>query len=259
VSVRNRAPVTAVPVAPHSVVLASVSKSFGEGPGGVLALDGVSLAVPAGRFVAVMGPSGSGKSTLLQVAAGLEAPTSGSVSVNGTSLSGLDDDALTRFRRLHVGFVFQHYNLLPYLTASDNVELPLRATGRRVERRRVATALTSVGLARRGGHLPGQLSGGEQQRVALARALVTSPAVLFADEPTGALDTHAARQVLGLLRDACDRAGQTIVMVTHDPIAAGHADEVVFLADGTLAGRLEQPTADAVAARMARLGAEQER
>jgi putative ABC transport system ATP-binding protein len=234
-----------------AIRLDSVTRAYGS----VTALDDITLAFPAGTFTAVMGPSGSGKSTLLQCAAGLDRPTSGSVTVAGTELTGLSQRRLTLLRRERVGFVFQAFNLLPALTAEQNVALPLRLAGRRVPKARVRQALQQVGLAERARHRPGQLSGGQQQRVALARALITRPDVLFADEPTGALDTRTGREVLGLLRGMVDREGQTVVMVTHDPVAAAHADRVLFLVDGRVHGELTAPGADAVAARMTRLEA----
>ncbi|MEU0391090.1 ABC transporter ATP-binding protein [Streptomyces chartreusis] len=234
-----------------AVRLDSVTRTYGP----VTALDEVSLAFPAGTFTAVMGPSGSGKSTLLQCAAGLDRPTSGSVRLAGTELAGLSERRLTLLRRERVGFVFQAFNLLPSLTAEQNVALPLRLAGRRVPKARVRQALQQVGLAERARHRPSRLSGGQQQRVALARALITRPDVLFADEPTGALDTRTGREVLGLLRGMVDREGQTVVMVTHDPVAAAYADRVVFLVDGGVHGELTGPSADTVAARMTRLEA----
>jgi putative ABC transport system ATP-binding protein len=205
-------------------------------------------------FTAVMGPSGSGKSTLLHCAAGLDRPTSGEVVIDGVGLTGLSERALTKLRRARVGFVFQAFNLIPALTAEQNVALPLRLAGRRPAQGEVRAMLTEVGLADRAGHRPSELSGGQQQRVAIARALVTRPAVLFADEPTGALDTTASREVLRLLRTAVDRHAQTVVMVTHDPYAAAHADRVLLLADGRVADVLEQPSsAPEIAVRMARL------
>ncbi|KOG36539.1 MULTISPECIES: ABC transporter ATP-binding protein [Streptomyces] len=219
----------------------------------VRALDGVDLDFAAGTFTAVMGPSGSGKSTLLQCAAGLDRPTAGSVEVGGVALDGLSERRLTLLRRDRIGFVFQSFNLLPSLTAAQNVALPLRLAGRRPSRTEVREALARVGLAGRERHRPGELSGGQQQRVAIARALITRPAVLFGDEPTGALDSTTSREVLGMLRDLVDRDGQTIVMVTHDPAAAARADRVVFLVDGRLAGELPSPTVETVAARMAGL------
>ncbi|CAL9509415.1 putative ABC transporter ATP-binding protein YknY [Streptomyces sp. enrichment culture] len=238
-------------MAHDAVRLDSVTRRYGT----VTALDGISLALPAGSFTAVMGPSGSGKSTLLQCAAGLDRPDAGSVTVDGTELTGLGERRLTLLRRERIGFVFQAYNLLPALTAEQNVALPLRLAGRRVPGDRVRAALEQVGLAGRARHRPGELSGGQQQRVALARALVTRPAVLFADEPTGALDTRTGREVLGLLRAMAGREGRTVVMVTHDPVAAACADRVVFLVDGRVGAELTGAGAGTVAARMTRLEA----
>jgi len=237
----------------QTVRLISVSRTFGSGDGAVTALAEVSLGFAAGSFTAIMGPSGSGKSTLLQCAAGLDRPDEGRVVVAGVDLAGLSETRLTSLRRERIGFVFQSFNLLPSLTAEQNVGLPLHLAGRRPKRSEVAAVLADVGLAGRAGHRPGQMSGGQQQRVAIARALVTRPDVLFADEPTGALDTGTSRDVLRMLRDLADRRGQTVVMVTHDPVAAAYADRVVFLADGRPAGELARPTAEAVAARMTRL------
>jgi putative ABC transport system ATP-binding protein len=222
-------------------------------PNGVTALDGVSIGFDRGTFTAVMGPSGSGKSTLLQCAAGLDRPTGGRVVLDGQDLTKLGERRLTLLRRRRIGFVFQGFNLLPALTARQNVGLPLRLAGRRPDAAAVERGLAAVGLADRGGHRPHELSGGQQQRVAIARALVTAPAVLFADEPTGALDTNSGRDVLRLLRGLVDEHGQTIVMVTHDPVAAARADRVVFLTDGRLAGELTDASAEAVAAHMTRL------
>ncbi|MFC8273567.1 ABC transporter ATP-binding protein [Streptomyces sp. NPDC057271] len=219
----------------------------------VRALDGVDLDFRTGTFTAVMGPSGSGKSTLLRCAAGLDRPTGGTVELAGTALEGLSERRLTLLRRARIGFVFQSFNLLPSLTAAQNVALPLRLAGRRVSRGEVRAALERVGLGGRERHRPGELSGGQQQRVAIARALITRPAVLFADEPTGALDSGTSREVLTMLRELVDRDGQTIVMVTHDPVAAARADRVVFLVDGRVEGELHAPTAERVAARMAAL------
>ncbi|MBE3008503.1 ABC transporter ATP-binding protein [Microbispora sp. NEAU-D428] len=209
----------------------------------------------AGTFTAVMGPSGSGKSTLLQCAAGLDRPSAGQVVVDGRDLAALGDRKLTLLRRDRIGFVFQSFNLLPSLTAEQNVGLPLRLAGRRPDRELVRQSLGAVGLAERAGHRPAEMSGGQQQRVAIARALVTRPAVLFADEPTGALDANTSRDVLRLLRTLVDRQAQTIVMVTHDPVAASYADRVVFLADGRVYGELYEPTAELVATRMLQLEA----
>ena len=236
-----------------AVLIESLTRTYGNGSGTVTALDHVTLALPAGSFTAVMGPSGSGKSTLLQCAAGLDRPDSGDVAVFGTRLGGLGETALTVLRRQRIGFVFQSFNLMPSLTAAQNVELPLRLAGRRPEPNAIEAALDTVGLADRARHRPSELSGGQQQRVAIARALVTGPQVLFADEPTGALDAGTSRDVLRLLRTLVAEQGQTIVMVTHDPVAAACADRAVFLADGRIAGTIDHPTAESVAARMTRL------
>ncbi|WP_420036199.1 ABC transporter ATP-binding protein [Streptomyces sp. cg28] len=254
--------------APHrteALRLVRVTKTYGTLESGaregtaIRALDDITLSLPAGTFTAVMGPSGSGKSTLLHCAAGLDRPDQGLVVVDGEEMTDSakpprGEAALTRFRRTRIGFVFQQYNLLPTLTVAQNTILPLKLAGRRVDRARVERTLAAVGLGDRLGHYPDQLSGGQRQRVAIARALVTEPSVIFADEPTGALDTRSARDVLGLLRDAVRTHGRTVVMVTHDPVAASYADAVQFLADGRLAGHLKAPTADAVAERLAHLG-----
>jgi putative ABC transport system ATP-binding protein len=236
-----------------AIRLDAVSKVYGSGVGAVHALRDVSVSVPHGTFTAVMGPSGSGKSTLLHVAAGLDRPTEGRVSIGTTELSGLNATRLTELRRDRIGFVFQAFNLLPTLTVDQNVTLPLRLAGRRADARSLVEVLARVGLTARRRHRPSELSGGEQQRVALARALVTQPEVLFADEPTGALDLGTGREVLGLFREAVDGLEQTVVMVTHDPAAASYADSVVFLADGRFSGELRDPTAEAVAERMTAL------
>jgi putative ABC transport system ATP-binding protein len=233
--------------------LHDVRRTYGRGPNRVTALDGVSLAVPAHTWTAVMGPSGSGKSTLLHVAAGIERPDHGEVRLAGRDLTRASDKVLTSLRRTEIGFCFQSFNLMGALTAAQNVALPLRLAGARVSRDRVREVLASVGLEDRARHRPRELSGGQQQRVAIARALVTEPAVLFADESTGALDTVSARSLLTMLRDLVDRRGQTIAMVTHDPAAAARADTVVFLADGRIVDRLDGPDASAVAARLAAL------
>jgi putative ABC transport system ATP-binding protein len=230
-----------------------LTRTYGTGDGAVRALDHIDIAFGAGTFTAVMGPSGSGKSTLLNCAAGIEAPTGGRVEIAGQDITGWDENRRTRFRREQVGFVFQGFHLMPYLTAEQNIGLPQRLAGRRPDRTRVRGLLARVGLGDRASHLPAQLSGGQQQRVAIARALVTEPAVVLADEPTGALDSHNAREVLGLLRSSVDELRQTVVMVTHDPVAASYADAAVFLVDGRVAGRMDQPTADAVAGQMAHL------
>ncbi|MDX6738616.1 ABC transporter ATP-binding protein [Actinocorallia sp. A-T 12471] len=233
--------------------LEGLRKVHGDAATGVVALSDVSLTLPSGTFTAVMGPSGSGKSTLLQCAAGLDSPTAGRVFVAGREMTG-DETELTVFRREHIGFVFQQFNLLPSLTVLDNVTLPLRLAGKRPDEARARDILTKVGLGDRIGHRPPALSGGQQQRTAIARALVTEPSVVFADEPTGALDTRGAREVLNLLQQAVRVYGRTVVMVTHDPVAAAYADSVVFLADGAIVGRMADPTPDAVAERLTRLG-----
>jgi putative ABC transport system ATP-binding protein len=233
-----------------AIRLRSVTRRYGSGGTSVTALDEVSLAFPRGTFTAVMGPSGSGKSTLLQCAAGLDRPTSGSVTVSDTELTGLSETKLTLLRRARIGFVFQAFNLLPSLTAEQNVALPLRLAGRRPKKAQVREVLEQVGLGDRARHRPTEMSGGQQQRVALARALITRPEVLFGDEPTGALDSQTGREVLTLLRGMVERDGQTIIMVTHDPVAASYADRVVFLADGRVNDELVGASAEDIAARM---------
>jgi putative ABC transport system ATP-binding protein len=219
-------------------------KRFGAGTSAVDALRGVDVAFEPGSFTAIMGPSGSGKSTLLHILAGLDRPTDGWVEIDGTRLDGLSDRDLTLLRRRSVGFVFQSYNLLPVLTAEENITLPLRIGGQHADRDWLETLIEAVGLGDRRTHRPAEMSGGQQQRVAVARALVTRPAVVFGDEPTGNLDSVSGREILQLLRRAVDDLGQTIVMVTHDPSAATIADRVVFLADGSIADIEEQPTID---------------
>ncbi|MDN3271138.1 ABC transporter ATP-binding protein [Streptomyces sp. MA15] len=236
-----------------AVELRGVRRQYGRGAGAVQALAGVDLALPRGTFTAVMGPSGSGKSTFLQCAAGLDRPSAGSVRLGGTEITGMSENELTELRRSRLGFVFQAFNLLPSLTVEQNVLLPLRLAGRRQDRGRAARVLAQVGLADKARRRPGELSGGQQQRVAVARALVTGPDVVFADEPTGALDTGTAAEVLGLLRHAVDTLGATVVMVTHDPAAATWADRVLFLADGAFADDLERGSAERIAERMALL------
>jgi putative ABC transport system ATP-binding protein len=223
--------------------LRGVTRVFGAGDRAVTALDHVDLSIPSGTCVAVMGPSGSGKSTLLHCAAGLDRVTDGEVEIGGVPLTGLSERRLTQLRRARVGFVFQAFNLVPALTAAQNVALPMRLAGRRPAPGEVTAMLGEVDLADRADHRPSELSGGQQQRVAIARALVTRPAVLFADEPTGALDAASGREVLRLLRAAVDRHGQTVVMVTHDPFAAAHADRVVFLRDGRVVSSSDGPMA----------------
>jgi putative ABC transport system ATP-binding protein len=237
----------------HVVRLRAVSKWYGHEENAVTALDGIDLDFAAGTYTAVMGPSGSGKSTLLHCAAGLDRVDAGEVTLAGVDPARMSENALTRLRRDRVGFIFQSFNLLPTLTARQNVELPLRLAGRPAAAADVDRILDSVGLLRRSGHLPAELSGGQQQRVAIARALATRPQVLFADEPTGALDRRTSREVLALLRHLVDNDAQTIIMVTHDPLAASYADRVVFLADGQVVDELAGPTVESVAARMATL------
>ncbi|MFD9322528.1 ABC transporter ATP-binding protein [Streptomyces sp. NPDC060053] len=225
-------------------------KVYGVGDTAVRALDGVNVAFPAGRFTAIMGPSGSGKSTLMHCAAGLDTLTSGTAYIGDTELRALDDRHLTLLRRDRVGFVFQAYNLVPTLTVEENIRLPLDLAGERGEAEWIDALVDVVGLRDRLHHRPAELSGGQQQRVAVARAFAGRPDVVFADEPTGNLDSRAGGEVLGLLARTVRRTGRTVVMVTHDPVAAAHADEVVFLADGRLVDRMESPTADRVLDRM---------
>ncbi len=248
---RHRTAAGAASGADRAVELRGVRRRYGRGATAVHALRGIDLTLPRGSFTAVMGPSGSGKSTLLQCAAGLDRPTDGSVRLTGTEITGMSENRLTELRRSRLGFVFQAFNLLPSLTVEQNVLLPARLAGGRPDRRQAARLLARVGLDGKGDRRPGELSGGQQQRVAIARALVTSPDVIFADEPTGALDTTTAAEVLSLLRAAVDTLGAAVVMVTHDPTAAAHADRVLFLADGVLADDLPAMSADRIAARMA--------
>ena len=231
-----------------------VTKVHGRGAAEVRALDRVSVELPAGQYTAIMGPSGSGKSTLLHCLAGLDRPTSGQVFIGDVELSRLSDRQLTLLRRAKVGFVFQAFNLLPTLTAAENVELPLAIAGRKPDRSWVDKVIDAVELRERLGHKPAELSGGQQQRVAAARALASKPAIVFADEPTGNLDSAASAELLGFLRRSVDEYGQTIVMVTHDPTAAAHADQVLFLADGKIVDELADPTPEKVLDVMKRLG-----
>ena len=237
-----------------SVRLSSVSKLYGSGDNTVAALRDVSLGLARGSFTAVMGPSGSGKSTFLHCAAGLDRPTSGTVHLADVELSSLSEDALSRLRRERIGFVFQSFNLVPSLTAEQNITLPLRLAKRRADADWLSEITERVGLGRRIKHKPGELSGGQQQRVAIARALIARPEVIFADEPTGALDTKTGKDILTLLREVVDGLGQTVVMVTHDPNAASYADTVVFLADGEIVDTLDAPSSELVAERMTHLG-----
>jgi putative ABC transport system ATP-binding protein len=240
--------------APAAAVSAvGLRKVYGEGETGVTALDGVDVRFLQGQFTAIMGPSGSGKSTLLHCLAGLDTPTSGQVVIGGADLTTMNDDQRTRLRRDRIGFVFQAYNLIPTLNALENITLPMDVAGREPDRELLAAVIDVVGLNDRLRHRPVELSGGQQQRVACARALASRPQVVFADEPTGNLDSASGAQLLGFLRRAADEIGQTIVMVTHDPTAASSADRVLFLADGRLVDELSQPTADRVLERMKRL------
>jgi putative ABC transport system ATP-binding protein len=232
-----------------------VRKVYGAGEGAVTALDGVSVALARGSFTAIMGPSGSGKSTFLHVAAGLDQPTSGTVALGDSELAGLSARRLTILRRKRIGFVFQAFNLMPSLTVAQNIALPGRLDGHRPRRKTVREVAARVGLEDRLDHYPSQLSGGQQQRVAIARALVTQPEVVFADEPTGALDTKTGHGVLDLLREVVDRDAHTVVMVTHDPAAAARADRVIVLVDGQIGDTVDQPDPDGVAQRLAHLGA----
>jgi len=227
-----------------------LTKVYGSGVAEVRALDGVTLDIVAGEFTAVMGPSGSGKSTLMHCCAALDTPTSGQVLIGDTELGGLDDKRLTRLRREQIGFVFQSFNLVPTLTAEENITLPLSIAGRKPDPDWYDAVIDTVNLRDRLDHRPNQLSGGQQQRVAVARALVSRPSIVFADEPTGNLDSRSGAEVLTLLQRSAREFGQTVVMVTHDPVAAAYTDRVVFLADGRLAGTLEQPTREAVLERM---------
>jgi putative ABC transport system ATP-binding protein len=229
-------------------------KTYGAGDAAVHALDHVSVDFERGRFTAIMGPSGSGKSTLMQNVAGLDTLTSGSVSIGGVDLSSLSDRQLTRLRRDRIGFIFQSFNLVPTLTAKENILLPLDLASRTPDAAWFDEIVATVGLASRLGHRPAELSGGQQQRVAVARALASRPEIVFGDEPTGNLDSRSGGEVLTFLRDAVDRLGQTVVMVTHDPAAASYADRIVFLADGRIVDEMHAPTADRILDRMKQFG-----
>jgi putative ABC transport system ATP-binding protein len=242
--------VTVTPIAPHlagrepaaaapAVAADDVYRRYGEGESAVDALRGVSLEVPAGQFTAVMGPSGSGKSTLMHILAGLDRPTAGTVAIEDREITTMRDGELTLLRRRHVGFVFQFFNLLPVLSAEENIVLPLSLAGKKPEPEWLETLLEKIGLADRRHHRPSELSGGQQQRVAIGRALITRPTVLFADEPTGNLDSHTGEEILELLRESVDEYGQTTVMVTHDSRAATTADRVLFIADGVVVNDFE--------------------
>jgi putative ABC transport system ATP-binding protein len=231
-----------------------VTKLYGIGDAAVAALDDVTVGVDGARFTAIMGPSGSGKSTLLHMLAGLDRPTSGEVYLGDTEITSLSDKRLTVQRRDRIGFIFQSFNLLPTMTAAENIVLPLRIAGRKPDQQWIASVVEAVGLAGRLDHRPTQLSGGQQQRVAAARALASKPEIVFADEPTGALDRRSGTELLRFLRNAVDELEQTVVMVTHDPTAASYADRVIFLADGHIVGELHSPTAEDVLDFMKHLG-----
>lgn len=240
---------------PSAVAAQNLTKTYGTGPMAVTALDDVSVAFERGRFTAIMGPSGSGKSTLMHCLATLDTPTSGALSLGGTRVDGLNDDALTTLRRDRVGFVFQAFNLVPTLTALQNILLPLELAGAKPDNAWLDELVGRLGLGDRLGHKPHELSGGQQQRVAVARALLPRPDVVFGDEPTGNLDSTSGAEVLGLLQRSAHEDGQTVIMVTHDPVAASAADRVVLLKDGRLAGEILNPQVQQVSDALAQLGA----
>ncbi|AVH58281.1 MULTISPECIES: ABC transporter ATP-binding protein [Streptomyces] len=245
---------TTTPLADRSTAVAArateLSKVYGQGETPVVALDRVTVDFRQAEFTAIMGPSGSGKSTLMHCVAGLDTCSSGSVRIGDTELGSLKDKQLTKLRRDKIGFIFQAFNLLPTLTALENITLPMDIAGRKADKEWLDKVITMIGLSDRLGHRPSQLSGGQQQRVAVARALASRPAIIFGDEPTGNLDSRSGAEVLGFLRNSVRELGQTVVMVTHDPVAAAYADRVVFLADGRIVDELYAPTADAVLDRM---------
>jgi putative ABC transport system ATP-binding protein len=244
-------------VATSAVVAAravDVSKVYGRGEAEVRALDGINVEFYAGRFTAIMGPSGSGKSTLMHVLAGLDTLTTGKVFVGDVDVSRLNDRQLTQLRRDHIGFIFQAFNLVPTLTALENITLPSALAGRKPDKAWLDHVINTVGLNKRLRHRPSELSGGQQQRVAVARALASRPQIIFADEPTGNLDSHTGAEILAFMRTAVREFGQTIVMVTHDPVAASYSDRAVFLADGRIVDSLDNPTSDAVYDRIKNLG-----
>jgi putative ABC transport system ATP-binding protein len=247
-----------MPVASATISAAysrGLTKTYGFGQTAVRALDNVNVAFERGRFTAVMGPSGSGKSTLLHCLAGLDRPTSGQAFIGGQDIGQLDDAGITRLRRDRIGFIFQSFNLVPTLSAAENITLPLDLAGTKVDREWFDDIVGRLGIGDRLDHQPSQMSGGQQQRVACARALITRPELIFADEPTGNLDSKASAQLLSFLKNSAVRTGQSLVMVTHDPRGAAYADRVVLLADGAVAGELENPTADSVLEWMRNLGA----
>ena len=249
-----RASSPGVPRAGPAAAAVDLVKVYGSGATVVRALDGLSISFPAGRFSAIMGPSGSGKSTLMHCVAGLDTVTDGHVFIGDIDLTTLDDARLTLLRRDRVGFIFQSFNLIPTLTAYENIVLPLAIAGRKPDKAWLDTVVDAVGIGDRLKHRPSELSGGQQQRVAGARALASRPEIIFADEPTGNLDSRASSEMLGFMRRSVSELGQTIVMVTHDATAAGYADQVVFLADGRVAGEMEAPTAERVLDRLKAMG-----
>jgi putative ABC transport system ATP-binding protein len=252
--VSNSVPTTAGGQLPHPAGLAAraerVAKIYGSGDARVIALDDISVGIPRGRFTAIMGPSGSGKSTLMHCMAGLDSVTSGTVHIGDTEVTRLNDKQLTRLRRDKIGFVFQSFNLVPTLTALENITLPIDIAGRKPDRQWLDTVIDTVGLRSRLKHRPSELSGGQQQRVACARALAARPEIIFADEPTGNLDSRSGAEVLSFLRNSVQEMGQTVVMVTHDPAAAAYSDQVLFLTDGRIVDQMPQPTAERVLERM---------
>jgi putative ABC transport system ATP-binding protein len=245
---------TGLPDRPTAADVVDAVKTYGSGDSAVHALAGVTVRFAEGRFTAIMGPSGSGKSTLMHCIAGLDTLTSGEVRIGGTDISTLDDRRLTELRRDRIGFIFQSFNLVPTLTAAENIVLPAKLAGRKVDRDWFDHVIGTVGLAPRLRHRPSELSGGQQQRVAVARALVARPQIVFADEPTGNLDSHSGSEVLSFMRVAVREFGQTIVMVTHDPVAASYADRAVFLADGQVVADIDAPTPDSVLDQMRTIG-----
>ncbi len=246
---------TVAPVRTAAARAVAATKRYGKGDTAVTALDSVDIAFEAQRFTAIMGPSGSGKSTLMHTVAGLDTLTSGQVFIGDTDLSGLDDRRLTKLRRDHIGFIFQAFNLVPTLTARENIALPMALAGRRPDPEWFDQVVRTVGLGERLSHRPSELSGGQQQRVAVARALASRPAIIFGDEPTGNLDSRTGAEILTFMRQAVEEMGQTIVMVTHDPVAASYAQRVVFLADGRIVDEMSAPSAERVLDRMKQFGA----
>lgn len=240
---------------PAAVQCRGLTKVFGTPPNTVTAVNNVSASFSIGEFTAIMGPSGSGKSTLMHLLAGLDSPSDGEVWIAGQSINQISDHELTKLRRDQLGFIFQSFNLVPTLTARENIALPLRLAGRKVDAEELQALTASLGIAERLDHLPHELSGGQQQRVAVARALITRPAVVFADEPTGALDLRTGRELLASLRDAAATRNQTVIMVTHDPAAAAYAHRVLVLVDGAIAHELRRPSYDQIVTTMAGVGA----